>query len=220
MSSNEQEIFTCHKCHRIFKFMLVLEHHVKTEHKDIPEVMPDEKNILKKERVSIEDFIEYLEMPDQSCNKENFMKITIYDVNKLRKQRISNQFVKIMSLSDSKFKCNNCDFTAKENANVKRHWMGQHSSMKFYCDQCDYNTNYESELKVHKQTSHGGLKFSCDLCSHQSAQKKNLNQHIQFVHQKKSRDFFSCSYCEYRANRKRSVSLHVLKNHRQNKKFQ
>ena len=218
MSSNvEQDTFTCPKCHKIFKFMLVLQHHVKIEHKDIPEVMPNEKNMLKKGVVSIEDFIECLEMPAQSSKKENSMKIDMSEVNKLRKQKIAKQFVEISS-SDGKFRCNNCNFTAKEKGNVRRHWMGQHSSMKFYCDQCDYKTNYESELKVHKQTSHGGLQFSCDLCSHQSAQKKNLNQHMQFVHEKKSRMSLKCSYCDYRSERKKSILIHVLKNHRQYKK--
>ena len=59
-----------------------------------------------------------------------------------------------------------------------------HKGIKYQCDECDYQATQEGNLKVHKQSKHLELKYPCSLCDYQATAKRSLTRHIKSVHEK------------------------------------
>ena len=55
--------------------------------------------------------------------------------------------------------------------------------MWYQCDQCDYKAIQEGELKKHKVLLHGGVKYSCDQCDYKTREKSSVNRHMLVIHE-------------------------------------
>ena len=54
--------------------------------------------------------------------------------------------------------------------------------MTYSCNQCQYKATQQSNLKIHQQSKHEGVKYSCNLCQYQTGLAGNLKKHQQFKH--------------------------------------
>ena len=63
------------------------------------------------------------------------------------------------------------------------HIQSQHEGIKYACDQCDYQATTQGNLRVHIQSKHEGIKYACDQCDQQFTKQRSLNTHIQSKHQ-------------------------------------
>ena len=55
---------------------------------------------------------------------------------------------------DGEFKCNHCDYRAKQKCHLKPHIRAKHEGVKFICDMCDYKSSYSHHLNLHKRNKH------------------------------------------------------------------
>ena len=46
-----------------------------------------------------------------------------------------------------------------------------HEGIKYECDQCDYQAAQQTNLKTHTMSVHEGSKYQCDLCEFKATQK-------------------------------------------------
>jgi hypothetical protein len=58
-------------------------------------------------------------------------------------------------------KCKHCDYTSKNNTNMKLHYLNHHSNkeerkhgFKYYCDECDVGNFTKSLFKLHMESKH------------------------------------------------------------------
>ena len=57
-------------------------------------------------------------------------------------------------------KCNECEYTAKNAKELKKHVNVAHIGM-FMCDQCDYSSSHKSNLNNHLKAKHEMPVFKC-----------------------------------------------------------
>ena len=55
--------------------------------------------------------------------------------------------------------------------------------MRHSCNQFDYQATKQSNLKTHKQSVHEGITYSCDKCNYQATKQSNLKRHEKSVHE-------------------------------------
>ena len=67
-----------------------------------------------------------------------------------------------------------CDLTT--------HIQSKHEGVKYACNQCDYQAKQQGNLKIHIQSQHEGVKHDCNYCDYQATQQRNLKVHIKKKH--------------------------------------
>ena len=61
-------------------------------------------------------------------------------------------------ISEKKYKCDKCGYTATRSDNLKQHVFAVHDKMKnFKCKQCEYATSLVENLKRHVMRAHDKL---------------------------------------------------------------
>ena len=55
---------------------------------------------------------------------------------------------------DREYKCDQCDYVAKQKSHLKPHIKAKHEGVIYHCDMCDYKANYPSNLNAHKRKKH------------------------------------------------------------------
>merc|ERR1712012_744 len=83
------------------------------------------------------------------------------------------------------FKCDQCDFTCAENAQLKTHIISKHiKATKYPCDECSYVTNILSQLTNHVKYKHsdGSYKVNCNICGKTYSAKSILADHMLHEH--------------------------------------
>ena len=58
-----------------------------------------------------------------------------------------------------------------------------HEGVKYACDQCEYQASWQGNLKKHIDLKHEGVKYACDQCDYQATQKGSLKAHIDSKHE-------------------------------------
>lgn len=56
--------------------------------------------------------------------------------------------------SDGKYPCDQCDYKATRQWNLKKHKLSVHEGVKYSCDECDYKATDQSQVKKHKRSKH------------------------------------------------------------------
>ena len=84
------------------------------------------------------------------------------------------------------YKCDQCNFTAYENAQLTSHILRKHTkASRFPCDQCSYVTNFLAQLHQHvrqRHDGHRGYTQSCNVCGKQCNGKGVLADHMLHEH--------------------------------------
>ena len=57
-----------------------------------------------------------------------------------------------------------------------------HEDVKYSCNQCDYKASHQGNLKTHKMPVHEGVKFSCNHCDYKTSKQGNLKTHKMSIH--------------------------------------
>ena len=55
-----------------------------------------------------------------------------------------------------------------------------HKGVKFPCNQCDYQATNQSNLKVHVKSIHEGVKYACEYCSIEFSFRRALRKHVNY----------------------------------------
>lgn len=56
---------------------------------------------------------------------------------------------------DGKYPCDQCEYKATRQWNLKKHKLSVHEGVKYGCDECDYKATDQSQVKKHKRGKHG-----------------------------------------------------------------
>ena len=65
----------------------------------------------------------------------------------------------------------------------QKHIESIHEGFKYGCDQCDYQATQQINLKRHIESKHEGVKYACDQCDYQASRKDKLKVHIELKHE-------------------------------------
>ena len=91
---------------------------------------------------------------------------------------------------DEQFRCNDCDYSTKHKATMKRHIKRKKEKPqsiigKFQCNECEYSSNKKSNLKFHSESVHLGLsRFFCKHCDYKCYGKFHMRHHMESKHGK------------------------------------
>ena len=133
------------------------------------------------------------------------------------------------------FRCEACDYKAKDIKWLKNHVNKNHTQDKVYkCSQCNYTTSSKESYDMHGRTPHEkcevcslmatqymlmrhkrkhghGLKvYKCETCSFQTTEKRNMDRHERIVHVK---DRYKCDKCDYATSQKSNYYSHKKIDH-------
>nr|XP_020503962.1 zinc finger protein 335-like [Labrus bergylta]XP_020512760.1 zinc finger protein 335-like [Labrus bergylta] len=109
----------------------------------------------------------------------------------------------ILTLGDSKFKCEFCDYTCDNKKLLLNHQLSHTNDRPFKCDYCKYSTSKEEFLVSHLAIKHTGEKpFSCEMCHFTTKHRKNLRLHVHCRHPEAFEDW-SVSHPEEPIRRRR-----------------
>ena len=66
---------------------------------------------------------------------------------------------------------------------LRLHWNFTKDDLKDYkCDQCEYTAKQRTHVNRHKLSIHEGMRYHCQKCNYQGKQKSYLGKHINIVH--------------------------------------
>ena len=71
-----------------------------------------------------------------------------------------------MWLQDS---CNQCEYRAKFQSNLKSHISIVHENVKFPYNKCDFKGNTQGWVNKHQKAVHEGVKYQCEKCDFESS---------------------------------------------------
>ena len=113
------------------------------------------------------------------------------------------------------FKCDDCSFTTRHRANLKRHKQSYHEQRVLHeCAECGKAYTTKFALNEHLKNIHEKLKdFKCDLCSFTSGYRSALQVHKK-IH-KADRTWHECPTCRCSFASQKSMDRHVRVTHDQ-----
>merc|ERR1712179_844684 len=87
----------------------------------------------------------------EKCDRKRYKSEKLYLSTQTKSLASYNDSLKssnnLSSVYGTGSKCEQCDYTTKDNSNLKRHIKTQHNKTKdFICDDCDYATNRKDVL--------------------------------------------------------------------------
>ena len=56
--------------------------------------------------------------------------------------------------------------------------------VRYSCNQCEYEATTQSNLKKHIESDHEKIRYSCNQCEYEATTQSNLNKHIESDHEK------------------------------------
>ena len=77
-----------------------------------------------------------------------------------------------------KDKCNQCDYTASQAGNLKRHLKAHSGEKSNKCNQCNFASSYASVLKEHLKKHNGEKANKCNQCDYASFYASALRTHL------------------------------------------
>ena len=82
-----------------------------------------------------------------------------------------------------KYTCDQCEYQATLESNLKRHNEAVHLKVKHPCNQYEYKVTGKSSLKAYIESVHEKVKYSCTLCEHKTSHLAGLYTQIlsQFI---------------------------------------
>ena len=108
------------------------------------------------------------------------------------------------------FRCDQCDYTSKQNSNLKIHVATVHEKVRFYCDQCESSYAQKQGLEHHIRAFHEKIKVKCSECDFESTQKSHLQKH----YRKKHLNFrYTCEVCSQEFCDRYNFQVHMMKKH-------
>ena len=106
--------------------------------------------------------------------------------------------------------CNQCDYSARRNEELKSHSQSVHEGIVYPCEQCSYVSKRNKDLKIHIMSKHTTIFFSCDeeQCSYETFSRKLLKEHFGSKHEGIVK--YKCEYmnCSFLTKRKGSLGEH------------
>ena len=118
------------------------------------------------------------------------------------------------SISNGKFKCNECDYSSNRHYMLKSHIDTVHLGIRnFSCKYCPYKSCEGANMKRHMQSAHGDIsrfitRLDCKKCV-------NNEDHVDHVLCKTKNEYeptidgqFKCTECEYSTNSKYALKRH------------
>ena len=74
--------------------------------------------------------------------------------------------------------CNDCDFQSS----MKREFIRHRILHKKQCQQCDYTATHEKNMKIHIQAIHEKSTYPCEICPYKSSTPRSLSNHQKSKH--------------------------------------
>lgn len=133
---------------------------------------------------------------------------------------------------DGHLKCNNCETTFKNSAELNKHILTHNESIGEQCQYCGKKYVDKFSLQLHLDTAHENQdssqldqtikkeknkrerktkeqpgEYNCESCNKQFSFKSSLNRHIQIVHEQTKR--FCCDICGEKFTVKNSLKYHM-----------
>lgn len=183
-SESDQE---CPKCHKTFKALWTLEHHIKAEHNN--EVVftcseCDEEFALKNK----------LDLHVKLYHSGHYQCLECYDEFPQRVLLEEHQFTN----HDLGFACSKCKNKFETSAKLKQH-LTEHISKNFLCDTCGSGFEFKPQLRSHLTEKHFARdradmlkhhpemscinkEILCDLCGEYWTNRPLYKQHLRDVH--------------------------------------
>ncbi|KAJ8913667.1 hypothetical protein NQ315_007384 [Exocentrus adspersus] len=134
------------------------------------EFMPDLNSCPVEQRVDDPSEVK----PDESNSSTNFKTLATHQNS---------------SVCKKSFKCDLCDYKAKQKSNLRRHMLihKQPSAVEWFkCDLCNFKTKRRDYLKAHGLVhKHRSERYRCSVCGYDAKEKDTLKQHV-LIHKHKS----------------------------------
>ena len=107
------------------------------------------------------------------------------------------------------FKCDLCNYSIFQHANLRRHIECVHENLKQHqCNICQKKFGLKCTLKMHIQSVHENKKpFKCDVCDYSAFQHVGLKKPIERVHEKIKQH--QCTTCQKSFIRKSTLKMHT-----------
>ena len=112
---------------------------------------------------------------------EKVEKVQIETVDKAAQPKVKNSKTNITLGGNEEFKCNVCDFVAKNKFGLKIHFHKKHSTATFKCFTCDFTCENYSDLCEHNEKYY---------YSHRQVLNKDYEKHILDEFQRLDEDGF------------------------------
>ena len=109
-----------------------------------------------------------------------------------------------------KHACNQCNYEAKQQWQLKIHIQSMHEGVKYTCDKCEYQAIRQDHLTRHIKSTHEGVRYDCFWCSFQAKRQDHLTRHIQSKHEGAKYD---CDQCDYQATNENHLTKHIEAKH-------
>ena len=124
------------------------------------------------------------------------------------KQQYSLTVHKRVHKGEKPFKCDKCDYKARDRRTLTTHISLHTDKRPFECDQCVYKAKSRENLKTHKIIHTVQNPFECELCEYKTKMRYSLKIH-QRIHTGEKP--FKCDQCDYKATEKNKLFLDVIK---------
>lgn len=115
-----------------------------------------------------------------------------------------------MSISENRFRCDQCDYVTHQHSNLIRHQRTHTGDKPFVCSfpACDKSFSVKCNLTVHERLHSEERPFTCDVCDKTFKLKHHLVKH-QRIHTGERP--FKCDQCEYAASTPGDLRVHKRK---------
>ena len=106
--------------------------------------------------------------------------------------------------------CNQCEYSARRNEDLKNHMKSVHEGIVFPCDQCSYVSKRSKDLRIHVMSKHTTKFFSCkeEDCSYETYSRNLLEKHIEAEHEGIVKYKCENMNCSYSTNERKSLKKH------------
>ena len=113
-------------------------------------------------------------------------------------------------------KCQFCEKSFSNNANLQRHIRSTHQDEKPYdCPYCGESNQTEYNLRGHIKRNHKD-ETKCEYCSKRFQNVGNVRRHVRFFHNGERN--YQCSQCEGRFQQRSSLKMHTRTHEKHRKK--
>jgi len=102
------------------------------------------------------------------------------DISSKEKKKLYNQ--KYYQNVEKRFSCDQCDHSARYEANLRTHIASMHELVTHTCNLCNKHFTQRSALNRHKQSVHEGFRYTCEICNYCNTKKNKVTNHRRTVH--------------------------------------
>ena len=95
----------------------------------------------------------------------------------------------------TRYKCQECDFQAKDIEMLMHHTKSDHEGGRLDCDLCDFKTMDKNLLALHTRAEHKGRSYNCGFCEYKAKERYTLQCHIRSKHSEQKS--YRCHECKY-----------------------